>query len=80
MVGALACAVLFGGVWLASNIALTFDTLKNPYIAAAYGVVLLCFFMVVGDGRMAAAAPAGNIAQGHCREGRGANRRCPPRS
>ena len=48
VVGALACAVLFGGVWLASNIALTFDTLKNPYIAAAYGVVLLCFFMVVG--------------------------------
>jgi hypothetical protein len=48
VVGALACAVLFGGVWLASNIALTFDTLKSPYIAAAYGVVLLCFFMVVG--------------------------------
>ena len=48
VVGALVCAVLFGGVWLASNIALTFDALKNPYIAAAYGVVLLCFFMVVG--------------------------------
>jgi hypothetical protein len=48
VVGALACAVLFGGVWLASNIALTFDTLKSPYITAAYGIVLLCFFMVVG--------------------------------
>ena len=48
VVGALAVAVLLGGVWLISNIALTFDTLKNPYIAAAYGAVLLCFFLVVG--------------------------------
>jgi hypothetical protein len=49
VVGVLACAVLFGGVWLASNIALTFDSLKSPYIAAAYGAVLLCFFIVVGS-------------------------------
>ena len=48
VVGALAVAVLLGGVWLISNIALTFDTLKNPYIASAYGAVLLCFFLVVG--------------------------------
>ena len=48
VVGVLAGAVLFFGVWLISNIAVTFDTLKNPYIAAAYGVVLLCFFVVVG--------------------------------
>ena len=48
LVAALAGAVLFFGVWLVSNIALTFDTLKNPDIAAAYGVVLLLFFMVVG--------------------------------
>jgi hypothetical protein len=48
VVGALAVAVLLGGVWLISNIALTFDTLKNPYIAAAYGAVLLCFFPLVG--------------------------------
>jgi hypothetical protein len=48
VVGALAVAVLLGGVWLISNIALTFDTLKNPYIAAAYGAVLLCFFLLVG--------------------------------
>ena len=48
VVGALAVAVLLGGVWLISNIALTFDTLKNPYVAAAYGAVLLCFFLVVG--------------------------------
>jgi hypothetical protein len=48
VVGAFAVAVLLGGVWLISNIALTFDTLKNPYIAAAYGTVLLCFFLVVG--------------------------------
>jgi signal recognition particle receptor subunit beta len=39
---------LFFGVWLFSNIALTFDTLKNPYIVAIYGVVLLCFFTLVG--------------------------------
>jgi hypothetical protein len=48
VVGALAVAVLFGGVWLISNIALTFDTLKSPFIATAYGAVLLCFFLVVG--------------------------------
>jgi hypothetical protein len=48
LVAALAGAVLFFGVWLISNIALTFDTLKNPYIVAIYGVVLLCFFTLVG--------------------------------
>ena len=35
LVAALAGAVLFFGVWLISNIAVTFDTLKNPTIAAA---------------------------------------------
>ena len=40
VVGVLAGAVLFFGVWLISNIAVTFDALKNPAIAAAYGVVL----------------------------------------
>lgn len=48
VVGALAVAVLLGGVWLISHIALTFDALKNPFVAAAYGAVLLCFFVVVG--------------------------------
>jgi hypothetical protein len=48
VVAALAAAVLFFGVWLISNIALTFDTLKNPYIVAIYGVVLLCLFTLVG--------------------------------
>lgn len=48
VVGILAGAVLFFGVWLISNIAVTFDTLKNPAIAAAYGAVLLLFFVVVG--------------------------------
>ena len=48
LVGVLAGAVLFFGVWLISNIALTFDTLKNPYIASAYGAVLLLFLVVVG--------------------------------
>jgi signal recognition particle receptor subunit beta len=48
LVAAIAAAVLFFGVWLASNIAVTFDQLKNPYIAAIYGVVLLCFFTGVG--------------------------------
>ena len=48
VVAALTAAVLFFGVWLISNIALTFDTLKNPYIVAIYGVVLLCFFTLVG--------------------------------
>jgi hypothetical protein len=47
VVGVLAGAVLFFGVWLISNIAVTFDTLKNPAIAAAYGVVLVLFFLVV---------------------------------
>lgn len=48
VVGALAVAVLLGGVWLISHIALTFDALKNPFVAAIYGAVLLCFFFVVG--------------------------------
>jgi hypothetical protein len=47
VVGVLAGAVLFFGVWLISNIAVTFDALKNPAIAAAYGVVLVLFFLVV---------------------------------
>ncbi len=48
-VAAIAGAVLFFGVWLISNIAVTFDTLKSPYIIAIYGVVLLCFFIMVGS-------------------------------
>ena len=48
LVGVLAGVVLFFGVWLISNIAVTFDTLKNPAIAAAYGAVLFLFFVVVG--------------------------------
>jgi hypothetical protein len=48
MVLVLAGAALFGGVWLLSNIALTFDALKNPYIAAAYAGVLFCLFLIVG--------------------------------
>jgi hypothetical protein len=48
LVAVLAGVVLFFGVWLISNIAVTFDTLKNPMIAAAYAVVLLLFFVVVG--------------------------------
>src|SRR5581483_11233058 len=48
-IAAIAGAVLFFGVWLISNIAVTFDTLKNPYIIATYGVVLLCFFIMVGS-------------------------------
>jgi hypothetical protein len=48
LVGVLAGVVLFCGVWLISNIAITFDSLKNPTIAAAYAVVLLLFFVVVG--------------------------------
>jgi GTP-binding protein EngB required for normal cell division len=47
LVAGLAAAVLFFGVWLMSSIAVTFDTLKNPAIAAIYGVVLLIFFSVV---------------------------------
>jgi hypothetical protein len=48
LIAVLAGVVLFFGVWLISNIAVTFDTLKNPTIAAAYAVVLLLFFVVVG--------------------------------
>jgi hypothetical protein len=48
LIAAVAGAILFFGVWLASNIAVTFDSLKNPYIAAIYGVVLLLFFAIVG--------------------------------
>src|ERR1700761_252814 len=44
---ALAAGVLFFGVWLISNIAVTVDTLKNPTIAIIYGGVLLLFFTVV---------------------------------
>ena len=47
LVAALAAGVLFFGVWLISSIAVTFDTLKNPAIAAIYGAVLLIFFSVV---------------------------------
>jgi hypothetical protein len=45
---AIAGAVVAFGVWIMSNVAVTFDALKNPYIAAAYGVVLSCFFIGVG--------------------------------
>jgi hypothetical protein len=45
---AIAAAALAFGVWLASNIALTVDALRNPYIAAIYGIVLFCFFVGVG--------------------------------
>jgi hypothetical protein len=45
---AIAGAVVAFGVWVMSNIALTFDALKNPYIATAYGVVLACFFIGIG--------------------------------
>jgi hypothetical protein len=66
VVGVLAGAVLFFGVWLISNIAVTFDTLKNPAIAAAYGVVLVLFFVVVAMAvwlrLRALAAPAKRIA------------------
>jgi hypothetical protein len=48
LIAVVAGVVLFFGVWLLSNIAVTFDTLKNPAIAAAYAVVLLLFFIVVG--------------------------------
>lgn len=46
---AILCAILAFGVWLISNVALTVDTLKNPYIAATYGAVLFCFFVGVGS-------------------------------
>ena len=49
VIAAIAGAALFFGVWLISNIAVTFDTLKNPTIIAIYGVVLLCFFILVGS-------------------------------
>jgi hypothetical protein len=45
---AIAGAAVAFGVWVLSNVALTFDALKNPYIAATYGVVLLCFLVGVG--------------------------------
>jgi len=45
----IAAAIVAFGVWLLSNIAVTFDTLKNPYIAATYGVVLLLFLISVGS-------------------------------
>jgi len=45
---AIAGAVVAFGVWVLSNVALTFDALKNPYIAVAYGVVLSCFFIGIG--------------------------------
>jgi hypothetical protein len=45
---AIAAGVLVLGVWLISNVALTVDALKNPTIAAIYGVVLFCFFFGVG--------------------------------
>jgi hypothetical protein len=44
---AVAAAILFFGVWLISNIAVTVDTLKNPTIAIIYGAVILIFFLVV---------------------------------
>ena len=47
LVAGLAAAVLFFGVWLISSIAVTFDTLKNPAIAAIYGAVMLIFFAIV---------------------------------
>jgi hypothetical protein len=45
---AILCAIMAFGVWLISNVALTVDTLKNPYIAAVYGAVLFCFFVGIG--------------------------------
>ena len=48
VIAAVAAAVLVLGVWLASNIALTFDTLKSQTIAVIYGAVLVCFFTGVG--------------------------------
>jgi hypothetical protein len=60
---AIAAAVLAFGVWVLSNVALTFDALKNPYIATVYGAVLFCFCTGVGTitwlrfRRLAASAP-----------------------
>jgi len=48
VIAAVAAAVLMLGVWLASNIAVTFDSLKSPTIALIYGAVLVCFFIGVG--------------------------------
>jgi hypothetical protein len=45
---AIAGGILAFGVWLLSNVALTFDRLKSPYIAAIYAVVLACFFIGLG--------------------------------
>ena len=45
---AIAGGILAFGVWLLSNVAVTFDTLKSPYIAATYAIVLACFFILVG--------------------------------
>jgi hypothetical protein len=45
---AVAGGVLAFGVWLLSNVAVTFDSLKSPYIAAVYAIVLACFFIGVG--------------------------------
>lgn len=45
---AIAAGILAFGVWLLSHIALTFDALKNPYIEAAYGIVLAVFFIGIG--------------------------------
>jgi hypothetical protein len=45
-VAAIAAAVI--GVWLLSHIALTFDALKSPTIAALYGAVLISFLVAVG--------------------------------
>jgi hypothetical protein len=67
LVAVVAGVVLFFGVWLISNIAVTFDALKNPTIAAAYAVVLLLFFIVVGTVAWlrlrALAAPAPRIGK-----------------
>ena len=54
----IAGAILFFGVWLLSNIALTFDALKNPYIAAGLRLVSSLFLYRGGDGWLAAAASA----------------------
>lgn len=46
---AIAAVIVAFGVWLLSNIAVTFDTLKNPYIAIVYGIVLVLFLISVGS-------------------------------
>lgn len=45
---AVAGGILAFGVWLLSNVAVTFDSLKNTYIAIIYAAVLACFFIGVG--------------------------------